>query len=165
MQLNNQKEEFSIAYVHAVASAAGCAVDHVRIDNDSVDLTILSWDARGAVRSPRMDVQMKCTSAPASTATAIAFRLPMKNFTDLRADNVQVPRILVAMVVPDAVADWLNQSEQETALRHCAYWLSLRGHTASSNRGSLMVHVPRTNLFTVAALAGIMQGLSQAVIP
>ena len=148
-----------------MASAVGYAVDHVRIDNDSVDLTILSRDATGAVRSPRMDVQMKCTAVPATTATAIAFPLPMKNFDDLRATNLQVPRILVVMVVPDAVADWLIQSEQEMALRHCAYWLSLRGRVASSNHGSITVDVPRTNLFTVAALAGIMQGLSQGVSP
>jgi len=38
-----------------------------------------------------------------------------------------VPRILVVVTVPAVAQEWLSQSEEEMVLRHCGYWISLRG--------------------------------------
>lgn len=38
-----------------------------------------------------------------------------------------VPRILVVASLPRDLGDWLQQSEQQLALRHCGYRVSLRG--------------------------------------
>ena len=40
MDLNQCKEQFSIAYVRAVASAAGYGVQKPDVDDDSIDLRV-----------------------------------------------------------------------------------------------------------------------------
>nr|WP_245543634.1 DUF4365 domain-containing protein [Methanoplanus limicola] len=35
----------------------------------------------------------------------------MKNYNDLRPENVQVPRILLVLLVPDEIDIWIDQSE------------------------------------------------------
>ena len=47
MDENEQKQQLSIAYLHAVASAAGFACQSPGVDDDSVDRTIV---ARGWVQ-------------------------------------------------------------------------------------------------------------------
>lgn len=60
LQLNDRKEEFSYAYIQAVASATGLVVQKSprMIDNQGIDITI-SYPI-GAL--PRIDAQVKCTS-------------------------------------------------------------------------------------------------------
>ena len=74
-------EEFSLAYVHAVAAAAGFGLEHRRIDVDSVDVSIQDY---GSVRS-QIDIQSKCTALDEfGSGETIPFRLKAKNYDDLR---------------------------------------------------------------------------------
>jgi hypothetical protein len=41
MDINQQKEQFSITYVRAIAAVSGYSIYRPEIDNDSVDLGIL----------------------------------------------------------------------------------------------------------------------------
>ena len=58
LDLSAQKEQFSHAYVRAVAAVAGFAVAKPEVDDDSVDLSIKS--KLHSVR-PQVDVQLKCS--------------------------------------------------------------------------------------------------------
>jgi hypothetical protein len=69
--------------------------------------------------------------------------------------------ILVVVLVPDEVEQWLEQSEDELCLKYSGYWLSLQGRPSSTNEQSVTVQIPRQNLFTVQALKSIMERLSQ----
>lgn len=165
MNLNTQKELFSLAYVRAVAAVAGYKADVPRVDDDSIDMTVSATGLRGTVRSPKLDVQIKCGVLEVGD-TAIPYPLKIKNYDDLRHADVQVPRILVVVAVPgDDPETWLEQSEQEMVVRRCAWWLSLRDRPEVENKASVTVHVPRENIFSVDALQGIMSRLGNGETP
>jgi hypothetical protein len=158
-------EQFSKAYVKAVASVADCSIDWSTVDNDSVDGTLKRRTQTGTVRSPRLDIQLKSTYTDCVRDDDISYPLSIKNYNDLRSDNLLVPRILVVVVLPDDLADWTNHNEQELALRRCGYWLSLRGEPGTSNTGSKTVLLPRRQVFDVASLDAIFSNLGNGVLP
>ncbi|NJK76628.1 MAG: DUF4365 domain-containing protein [Microcoleus sp. SU_5_6] len=151
MELNQRKELFSKAYVRAVAAVAGCSVDQPEDDYDSIDLRIKARSIQGAVSYPQLDLQLKCTSRDILDANCIRYPLILKNYNDLRI-NCQIPRILVVVLVPENIAEWLEQSEQQMSIKYCAYWVSLRGFSATGNIRSVTVELPRNNLFSVTAI-------------
>jgi hypothetical protein len=170
MDLNAQKEKFSEAYVLAVAATAGYSTYKYNLDDDSVDLgiaarTIPQPNGTIVTRSPRLEVQLKCTASPIPSSNHISFSLKVKNYNDLKATDFVIPRILVVVLVPDNVTDWIQHSEAEMCIRRCGYWVSLRGEPATNNTTNIKIEIPRQNLFTVQALQAIMQRLAQGGLP
>jgi hypothetical protein len=165
MDLNAQKEQFGNAHVRAVAAAAGYNVYKPEVDDDSVDWGICERGSRGTMRSPRFELQLKCSSRDILKDDHVAFPLKIKNYDDLRHDDFQVARILIVVLVPDQVAEWMAQSEESLALYHCGYWLSLRGMSAVANQESVTVHLPREQLFSVADVQSIMQRIARGGHP
>lgn len=165
MTIDDQKQQFSFAYARAVAAVARVAVDQPSLDDDSIDLSFRQKSVGGIVRLPQIDAQVKCTESAGIHANHIAYPLKLKNYEELRPINVSVPRILIVVTVPDDLANWLNHSEQELAMRECGYWVSLRGMPATTNGTNVTVHLPRANQFTVAQLAAMMQRLGNGQMP
>ena len=127
MYLAQRKEQFSHAYVRAVASVAGYATYKPDVDGDSVDLGIADRGLIGQMFLPRLEFQLKCTSVAAVADKYLAFPLKRKNYDDLRVEDAIVPHLLVVVRVPEEELAWLAQAEDEMILRRCGYWLSLRG--------------------------------------
>ena len=157
---NIQKEEFSIAYVRAVAAVAGFSVsDQERaVDDDGIDISIKSSGAKGTSRRPSVDVQLKCTAIKMPDVDPIPYRLRVKNYDDLRKDVI-TPRILVVLFVPsDNPDEWLDQSIERMILSRCAFWVSLKGSAEStSTKDSKQTnHLPREQQFTEEQLVSIM---------
>lgn len=163
MNVREQKQQLSFAYIHAVAARAGYACEYTRVDIDSADLKIA---ARGyihhqaVVRSPRIEVQMKATAADRLGNGYLSFALPIKNYNDLREETL-VPRLLVVLQLPDNPDEWLNVTEEQMISRRCAYYRSLLGEPPTENRETLTVHLPRQNLLTVPALTDLMKKVSR----
>jgi Domain of unknown function (DUF4365) len=164
MELNQQKELFSQAYVRAVAAVAGFSVDRLELDFNSIDLQITAGSGEESVSFPELKLQLKCTSRDVIDGDRIRFALKVKNYNDLRK-NVLVPRILVVVLVPDCLEDWLQQSEAEMCMRNCAYWMSLRGMPETQNTATVTVALPRSNQFTVQALKPMIQRISEGNLP
>lgn len=156
MEPNQQKEQFSIAYVRAVASVAGFSVTEKEVDDDSIDLIIASRGKKGSIRSPRLELQLKCTSAEIPKDNHFSYELKRKNYDDLRGNDFVVPRILVVVIVPSDVSYWLYQTEEELSLRRCGYWLSLKEHPETQNTTSVTVNIPKENVFSVDQLNQLM---------
>jgi hypothetical protein len=165
VDLNQRKEQFSNAYVRAVASVAGFTLAKPEVDDDSIDLIISQRGGGGTIRSPRVDVQMKCTGRNIMNNGALHFPLKIKNYEDLRVSDVLVPRILVVLSVPDNLSDWIEHSENEMLIRHCAYWVSLRGSEPTANDTNITVLIPQANLFNPATLSGIMARIGGGGLP
>lgn len=156
MDLNKQKEQFSIAYVRAVIAAAGYNVYKMEVDEDSVDLGIAATASLDLPLRPRLDLQLKCTAGEGVLHDEFMhFPLKVKNYGDLRNSGL-VPQALVVVIVPTAVEDWLTQTEEQLVLRRCGYWLSLLGEPAVDNAESVTVRIPRTQQFTPLALQDMM---------
>jgi hypothetical protein len=165
MDLSQKKQEFSKAYVKAVAAACGYATKDPSVDDDSVDLCLAARGGGGTVRSPQLDMQLKCTARQVVAEGTVNFPLDVKNYEELRPTNFMVPRILVVVVVPDGVESWISHTENELLLRHCGYWYSLRGMPATVNAETVTVNIPRTQVFNVASLNAIMQRIANGGLP
>ncbi len=86
---------FSQAYVQAIAACAGFAWSKPSVDEDSVDLMLSQRGGRGTIRSPRLEIQLKCTEKEAILGEdgTFPFSIPRKNYDDLRDITLHVPRI------------------------------------------------------------------------
>jgi hypothetical protein len=158
-------EQFSRAYVAAVAAGAACGMACPDPDDDSVDLTLTRKTIHGVRRSPRLDLQIKATSADCLGAEEVKFPLSIKNYEELRATNFLVPRILVMVVMPSDIIDWLDHDETKLALKKCGYWVSLYGAPATSNTTSITISLPRTQVLGVQALDQIFTRLTNGGMP
>ncbi len=160
MDRSQQQEQFSLAYARAVATIAGYAIYKPEVDDDSIDLGVAARGGAGTLRSPRLEIQVKCTYTDVLHDREIRYPLKLKNYDDLRLP-CHVPRILLVVLVPEDPADWLTQTEDELILRRCAYWVSLAGQPESANEKSVTVHLPRGNVFSPAALEDMMARIGE----
>jgi len=158
LSVSAAQEQFSKAFILALASLAGCSVAEPKPDDDSIDWTL---SCRLAPRRPKLDLQVKSTSDGTGTEAAIHYPLNRKNYDELIVADLLTPRLLVLVVVPPDPLAWLTASPEALVLRHCAYWVSLRGLPATDNETSVTVQVPRANLFDVSALTGLMQLINE----
>lgn len=149
MDLNTQKEQFSIAYVRAVAAVAGVKILRAEVDDDSIDIGL----ERSGGCAPKLDLQLKCTADPCPNNADTSFVLKLKNYEDLRRATI-IPRWLVVMYVPANLADWLAFAAppKETVVRRCAWWRSLSGAPDVDNEASVTIQLPYANMFTPDAL-------------
>ncbi|MBK7826295.1 DUF4365 domain-containing protein [Nannocystis sp.] len=152
-------EELSLAYVRAVASRAGFAVEEVRRDRDSIDLHILAGGTLGggALHSPALAVQVKATAFDLPEGcTQFPYDLKVRNYNHLAQQPTPRPR-----AAPPRTGCWLTWTEEALVLRRSAYWLSLCGLPATSNEGTSRVHLPRTQVFDSAGIRGLLERISR----
>lgn len=164
LHLNQRKEQFSIAFIQAIATVAGYVLYQSKVDFDSIDFGIETLGDAQTPRRPKVELQLKCMAHLPKGAT-IPFELPVKNYNDLRVAKLFVPRILVLVIVPHEIERWLELSEELLALRNCAYWYSLHGAGETQNEHSVTIHVPRTQVFTPEVLRAMMQRINDGGLP
>ena len=144
MDPQKQKEEFQYAYVCALAAHAGLNRGDFRVDDDSIDITFQAKGdfGPGRRRSPMIQVQLKCSSQDLIADDVIKFPLKIKNYNDLRGDEVVVPRYLAVLLVPDDLEQWIADNDDHIALFRSCNWLSLRHYGPTDNEASVTVDVP-----------------------
>jgi Domain of unknown function (DUF4365) len=152
-----QQECFGDTFLLAVAGVAGCAVSLRRPDDDSIDWTL----SCRLSRRPKVDVQMKTWTGDDGSSDPIRFPLKRKNYDDLILTDVLAPRILVLVMIPQDIEEWIASSVEQLVLRRCGYWVSVAGQPQSDNEASVTVSVPRANVLTVNALQGLMQRINE----
>ena len=165
VDISQQKEQLSNVYLQAVTTVAGYSLYRPSVDDDSVDWGIAAKGVMGRIRAPRLELQLKSTSRDLLDDKYLRYPLKLKNYDDLRLLDFAIPRILIVLVLPENLADWLQQSEEELCLRYCAYWVSLRGMSETQNTTTVTISLPRSNQFTATALQSIRQRIGQGVEP
>jgi hypothetical protein len=154
MDINARQEQFADAFLLAVAAVAGFTAAKPAVDHDSVDWTISSR----LPRRPKIDIQMKSRRVEnTDTGNVIHYDLNHKNYEDLILADLQAPRLLVLVLVPHDLGDWLKLSPEQLTLQRCAYWYSLANQSERDNKTTVRVHIPRSNLLDVASLGALMQ--------
>lgn len=168
MSLNDLKEGFSLAYVRAVAHAAGYFTQDASraFDSDGIDVTLLSRAPGGAVRSPRLDLQVKATARLLDEGS-FPFDLDVKNYNELRSEELQVPRILVVVVLPEDASNWVSANEECLCMRHCGYWKSLRGYPPTENTSAVRVWLERagSGCFHIEQIRSLMAQIRLGGVP
>jgi hypothetical protein len=160
MLTNNQvKERLSISYVNAVAAVCNFGCEITSIDMDSIDASITCngmLAADSVIRSPEIKLQLKATeNLQLNTDNNFPFPLKIKNYDDLRG-NTLTPRLLVVLNLPLGLNNWLSHSINDLILRNCAYWVNLRGESASTNTTNVTVYLPNSNIFSPIVLKDLM---------
>lgn len=168
----NRESELSYAYLHAVASSVGvaCEVAGRHADNAGVDARLVGWGPftdRGLRREVDVKVQLKATvKIPSEVDGALSYSLAgVSRYDHLRTDARSTPRILVVLFLPPAADEWITQSDSALSLHNCAYWVSLLGARASTNKFSQTVYLPKCQRFDGPGLLSLMSSLSRGEIP
>jgi hypothetical protein len=147
LEVSDRKGELGVAYLHAVASAAGYAVTVRRLDRDCVDVTVHP----GTGRRTGLDFQVKCTAQPAGPAHGtFSYRVDQRTYNRLRLDTTY-PRYLLVVTVPKSPDNWIRVSHRRLNFRHCGLWTSLHGMPPTTN-STVTVSLDRANVLTPAAL-------------
>lgn len=153
MFISNQKEQFNVAYVHAMASQAGLNTGNMKVDDQSVDLDV---DGRFPTatknRFPRISLQLKATSQKTVKDGVIKFQLPRKNYDDLKNDRLIIPRYLVVLLVPEDPDDWILHHPQHMSLHNTCYWTSIKNDPAVKNKSKVTIDIPLTQRLDSDAL-------------
>jgi len=149
-------EQMQVAYVTAIAGAAGCTVAKPEPDIDGIDLHLRQEIDADPPYESAIDLQLKATyQSSALTDTHVTLSLKRGHYDRLRTDRVTVPRLLVVMFMPKEVVDWHEQNDDKLSLFRCCYWRSLKNEPAVST-DTKTVHVPRSNVLSVDALCDLM---------
>jgi hypothetical protein len=69
------------------------------------------------------------------------------------------------LFLPSDEKDWLVHTEDALLLKNCAYWVSLRGASASSNATAQTVYLPKDQTFDPNGLINILAKISKNEIP
>jgi len=153
---NNIESELSYAYLHAIASRAGlsCVYTNRHEDNEGIDARIrFLGDCGGLLTDVALEIQLKATrQKPPERDGVFSYDLTLKHYDKLRKNKTECQLLLVVLFLPEDPNEWLLCTDDELALRKCAYWVSLRGATPSLNKTSETVYIQRKNSLSVESL-------------
>jgi hypothetical protein len=159
LPLNEMKQQFSLAFVHMIVSAAGCSIKHHSTDYDGVDITIASSTTFEKHYGPQIEMQLKCTAQQhLLTHDAMRWTLEAEPFRLLTNPKAYLPRYLGVLLLPDDPAIWLEQDEARLLTGSCMYWeRAVALGTLGEGKQSKTVRLPRRNILNVAQLQEIMK--------
>ena len=166
MDHKKQMEQFSIAFVTAIAAQAGCNHSQPEVDDDSVDLSLFSKRPGMLREDPTLNIQLKSTCEKVSFCDSV-FKYELrnlKNYNDLRKSNLQTPRILIVVYMPDNTDDWIKYQDDSIHLYRNAFWVSLRGMPDTSNKSSVTIDIPSSHRFNATALNEIMDKIARGEV-
>lgn len=162
MYITQKKEQFSIAYISALAATLGFNPGTFNVDDDSVDISFKSKGYNGKVRrNPQIDIQLKCTKEKINKHGSLSFPLPVKNYNDLRDEYQNNPTYLIVLIVPENENNWIETRDNDMLLRNKAYWFSLRGMPETDNETTVTIHIPVSNELNVYSFKMLMDYASE----
>ena len=131
MNLNIQKEDFSKAYVYALAAQSGWTVGSWSQDPFKIDTSLkkLVKMSDGFEEVLQIDFQLKCTEQPTTdNKDFISFTLKKEDFEALSKRKGGKPLLLCVLVVPNKLDEWIKlvdssaeEIHRSTCLKHCGY--------------------------------------------
>jgi hypothetical protein len=158
----HRKEGLSRAYLQAVASHAGLCCNYATLDY-GVDATVHS-----VVELPSgklvpsgfpLDLQLKATVDWQDRDGSIAYDLQADTYNSLVARANQpraTPLVLILLCLPQQEDQWLSASVDQMILRHCCYWLCLKGeHTTNTRTKTILI--PKVHVLDTTALARLIK--------
>lgn len=158
MEKTEQMQQFSLAFVYAIAAQAGCNHSKPEVDDHSVDLKLLKNMPGHLLEDPELNIQMKSTYQDLKRCENVLKYVlrNMKNYNDLRKTNVQIPRILVLVRMPENPDKWIKEQNDCIELYRDVYWVSLKGFPEKLNTTSVTIDIPVTQRFNATELTRLM---------
>ena len=161
------KETISVAYVHALAARVGMSVATSSHDY-GLDGTFkdVEYDPRTKQHDETgfgIDFQLKATINAKPKDGVIKYSLEVKNYNRLIKTNVGTPRILIVYSMPQDSTLWMSIGPDETILRKCAWWCSLKGFPEVNNKNRVLVEIPMTQQLTSEELQTLMNKVKEGI--
>lgn len=158
-----RQEQFSLAFIRMIAAASGCSIKSHETDYDGVDITIASSTEYKTWYCPEIEIQLKCTTQRDLLGDEhLAWTLKRKPFTKLTHPKRYLEAFLGVLLIPRDDELLLDLTEERLTTDSRMYWqrADLLGHMADG-AASKTVQLPRSNLFDVDGLKGIMQEVGE----
>lgn len=158
-------ETLQTAYLHAVVAAAGCSLSSPTPDN-GVDWIVSHEGEHKVDPEPSIKVALKATQQlhPDPSGLHFKFSLTRAHFDKLAASPVTLTRLLIVMIVPSAMEDWITSTPIDFIMRHRCYWVNMEGEK-SNGKASQTVAVPTANVFDDEALCEILCEVGAGGVP
>jgi len=160
MYISHQQEAFSTAFVRTIAASAGLIAWKPEPDIDKIDLGL---GRPGRVRS-RIEIQLKSLLGIVQEPD-FPYELDVETFENLRDPDYSVPRVLVVVVSPKDIGEWVSVSTACLEARFSAYWLSLEGEPETANKSTKTVRIPTSNLLTPESLTALLDRIADGERP
>jgi len=163
MDINAQKEEFSYGYLQLLGAKAGLEVTKSgrQTDNQKIDLHIIHAGKISNIYTPRFDAQVKCTHQENIDDEYFKYDLDIETYDRLRNIYHDVPIFLIVLLVPEDINNWVQITQEQSIVKKCAYYISLKGLPESDNTTSVRIKIPIGNLVTPFSLNDIITDIAQ----
>jgi len=166
----HRQEDLSFAYISAVVANAGHNCGLPQRHDYGIDIEIGYVAKSGKQRMDtghRLHIQAKASHnfAISDDGNCITYDLKVRAYNKLILEDLGNPAILVLYCMPSDENDWLSVYEECTTLRHCGYWISLRGMPASTNKTTLKIEIPKAQMFNDKSLKDIMDRIKGGGYP
>lgn len=157
----HQQEGLSLAYLQAVVADCGMTLT-VRDTDYGVDASMYNirrgHDGNYFEIGRPVDIQLKSTTSGHVESDYVKFDLNVRNYVHLREPNAGIPRILMLLVL-DKQQDRVDVTEHCMTIRGCMYWSSLKGLPPTTNRHTVRIKIPRTQLVSTLEVKALVESL------
>lgn len=163
------QEDLSCAYISAVAAKAGfnCGPFHGHdYGIDRVISFVEKLDNKMVTAHP-LYIQVKATYnfIDDNPENCIIYDLDVGAYNMLIREDIGIPIILVLYCMPRDENEWVSVEEQNTTLKYCGYWISLRGNPRTQNTSKIRIRIPKERIFNELALKSIMNEIKTRGVP
>jgi hypothetical protein len=163
------QEDLSVAYISAVAAKAGYDCQNYGRHDYGIDLQInpiVEINKKRYYEGVPLRIQAKAShDFGYSNSGYISFDLKTRNYNILAKDQKGYPIILVLYCMPRNDNDWLSIYNEGTTLKHCGYWLSLRGKELSNTKYTTNIKIPKDQIFSETSLISLMANVQERGYP
>ncbi len=166
---NDQMEELSYAYMHALAAKVGFRCVRPIPDRDSIDVEVhsrgkLAQDSvlHGAMIQFQLKAVGKDEPIKLKDGRFSFSKLPVKNYDELRL-RAAVPRLLAVLLMPKDKQYWVSHTPDWFQLKKCMYWYSLLGlpELSDPDKATTTVYIPAAQCLTPEKLLELVTRASK----
>jgi len=163
------KENFSKAYVHAIASQAGWTVGDWGTDIDLIDTTLkkIITFLDGKETEFLLNIQLKCTELSNKNKDgSIPFSIEEDHLKKIKSKICQIPFYYILFNVPKDKNEWIKHEDDKnnlkTIMRYCGYYYNiddLKSKEESISSKSTTIHFKKEYIFDVNFLNNLISDL------
>ncbi|MGY0234969.1 DUF4365 domain-containing protein [Longispora urticae] len=155
-------ETLQNAYLHAVAAAARCAIAKPSHDRGIDWIVTHQSGHHTADWEAVLRIQLKSTyqTAPDVSLQEVPITIRNDRLRRLTASPVTNSSILVAMLIPRSIDEWVHVQMDSLTMRHSCYWVNLEGF-AITGKEKTVVKVPTAQVFDEHALCEMMDRIGK----
>ena len=156
------QEDLSIAYISAVSAKAGYNCGRYPGHDYGIDIEIgivEKFDNGIIPTGFNLHIQVKSSQnfILSEKDDCIIYDLDVRAYNMLAQENRGTPSILVLYCMPEDEDEWVLVHENQTILKHCGYWISLKGESISKNTSTHRIKIPKNQIFDESTLTFIME--------